>query len=35
MNCGWIPEAAEFVEGQSFLKLVYRGDTTSIFEFVP
>lgn len=35
MNYGWNPEAAEFVEGLSFLKLVYLGDTTSIFEFVP
>ncbi len=35
MNYGWAPEAAEFVEGLSFLKLIYRGDTTNIFEFVP
>lgn len=35
MNYGWNPEAAEFVEGLSFLKQVYLGDTTSIFEFVP
>jgi hypothetical protein len=35
MNYGWIPEAAEFVERLSFLKLIYRGETTLIFEFVP
>jgi hypothetical protein len=35
MNTGWLPEAAQFVEDLSFLKLVYRGNTTNIFEFVP
>ena len=35
MNYGWNPEAAEFVECLNFLKLVYRGDTTAIFEFLP
>ena len=35
MNYGWNSEAAEFVERLSFLKLVYRGDTTTIFEFLP
>lgn len=34
MNYGWIPETAEFVERLAFLNLIYRGDTTLIFEFV-
>ncbi len=34
MNHGWDAEAAEFVEGLGFLKLMYRGDTVLIFEFV-
>lgn len=34
MNHGWIPEAAEFVERLSFLKLIHRGDICLIFEFV-
>lgn len=35
MNYGWLPQAAAFVESLAFLKLIYRGETTLIFEFVP
>ncbi len=34
MNYGWDAAAAEFVERLSFLKVIYRGDTTLIFEFI-
>jgi hypothetical protein len=34
MNYNWLPEVAQYLEGLDFLKLIYRGDTTLIFEFV-
>ncbi len=32
MNYGWLPDAAEYVQGLPFLKLIHRGDTVLTFE---
>ena len=33
-NIGWLPEAAEFVDKLSFLRLIHADDTSRVYEFI-